>query len=201
MSVLPHPCSLVRDDLQTSSQPQESPVFTIVSPGPARWEKGIQLLLPALKLLKTDQFRCRIQWPDQIFDNDGNELTKDEEHSEIISESLSSEQYRELLLSADCIVLPYLREAYFARISGIAVEAMLLGIPIIYTKDTWVADMVSQFGAGLGIPSGDIEALGKSIDTLAEHPDLWKEEAEVKAESARLHFSEEKFQSLLWGID
>ncbi len=198
MTVLPHPCCLFSEKTGPAAQSNPDTGFTLVSPGPARWEKGTHLLLDAVAKVDSPDFNCKIQWPDAVFSPDGVELKPDSPHCEFLKRPLSSEDYTALLAGADCIVLPYLREFYFARISGVAVEAMLMGIPIIYTEDTWVSDMVSQFGAGLGFPTGDVDALAKQISRIAADSAHWKAAAAEKIAAATAHFSQGNFQSGLW---
>lgn len=199
MSVLPHPCCLSDSSPADPAQSDADGTFTLVSPGPARWEKGVHLLLEAIEKVEEPEIRCRIQWPDKIYNPEGVELLPESDCCEFLATPLTSEEYKALLARANCIVLPYLREAYFARISGVAVEAMLLGIPIIYTEDTWVADVVSEFGAGLGFPSGHVDALAERIRSIARDPAGWRKNAQARIESARTHFSSENFQNALWG--
>lgn len=61
------------------------------------------------------------------------------EKVQLIYEPLPSQRYRELLLSADIIVLPYTPDNYYARSSGILVEALSAGIPVIVPAGTWMA--------------------------------------------------------------
>jgi len=57
----------------------------------------------------------------------------------LIKEPLSSEEYQNLLLSADINLLLYDRTAYYARSSGIFAESLSLGIPVIVPAGTWMA--------------------------------------------------------------
>ncbi len=62
----------------------------------------------------------------------------------LTSAPLSSADYRRLLLSADVVLLPYERDNYYARSSGILVEALSAGIPVIVPAGSWLAQ---QFAA------------------------------------------------------
>jgi len=199
MSVLPHPSCLAKAAPSLHSRPDSDSTFTLISPGPARWEKGIHILLDSMGYLSNESIECLIQWPDPVLSPEGEEVTTSLKSCHLFRDPLSSEDYESFLEKADCIVLPYLREAYFARISGVAVEAMLLGIPVIYTNDTWIGDMVEKYGAGLGFPSGDAEVLASAIQSVAEAPAKWKSEAADRTGAARTYFSSETFQNLLWG--
>ncbi len=52
---------------------------------------------------------------------------------------LTSAQYEELLLSAGVLLLLYDRDNYYARSSGIAVEALVAGVPILAPAGSWLS--------------------------------------------------------------
>lgn len=52
------------------------------------------------------------------------------------------------LRQADAIVLPYHPASYDKRISGILIQALTRGIPIVTTKDTWLDKIVSRYECG-----------------------------------------------------
>jgi glycosyltransferase involved in cell wall biosynthesis len=58
---------------------------------------------------------------------------------EVIYGPLSSDQYANLLLSADVVLIPYDRDNYYARSSGILAEALSAGIPVVVPAGTWMA--------------------------------------------------------------
>lgn len=58
---------------------------------------------------------------------------------ELFKEPLTSEQYRELLLSGDINLLLYDVNNYYARSSGILVESLSAGMPVIVPAGTWLS--------------------------------------------------------------
>jgi glycosyltransferase involved in cell wall biosynthesis len=58
----------------------------------------------------------------------------------LITEPLSTEGYRDLLLSGDINLLLYERDNYYARSSGILAESLSAGIPVIVPAGTWMAE-------------------------------------------------------------
>ncbi|MEM7600657.1 MAG: glycosyltransferase, partial [Verrucomicrobiota bacterium] len=199
IEVVPHPVcidSSAACDREKGRAPDKP--LTLICPGPARWEKGAQLLLAAMSEIGRSDIRCVLQWPDPVRSPAGVVVEPDSALCEIVTEPLSSEEYKSLLCQADCIVLPYLREFYYARISGIAVEAMRLGIPLIYCEDTWVADMVGLHGSGIGFPSGDATALAECIRKFSADRETWQRAAETAAASAKSYFSAEHFLDVFW---
>lgn len=62
----------------------------------------------------------------------------------LITEPLTSEQYRDLLLSGDINLLCYDPNNYYARSSGILVESLSAGMPVIVPAGTWLSQQFRQ---------------------------------------------------------
>lgn len=58
---------------------------------------------------------------------------------QLVTSPLTPDEYRRQLIGADLVVLPYDRESYFARSSGVLAEALAVGIPAIVPAGTWMA--------------------------------------------------------------
>jgi len=80
----------------------------------------------------------------------------------LLTESCSSEQYRELLVSADIMVLPYREDLYYARSSGVVIEALAAGVPVVVPATSWlakqIADPVYRYLANLAGSGKDVSA-------------------------------------------
>jgi glycosyltransferase involved in cell wall biosynthesis len=55
---------------------------------------------------------------------------------------LDSNAYACLLMSSDVVLIPYDAERYYARSSGILVEALSAGIPVIVPAASWMSDVL-----------------------------------------------------------
>jgi glycosyltransferase involved in cell wall biosynthesis len=178
--------------------------------GPARLEKGIDIFQAAIARVLANEpqgnARFVIQWNMPMLDASGQIIRPDadlerSDRVRFLTEDLSSEDYKTELLNSDCIVLPYRRESYFARISGVAVEAATAGIPMIYTRGTWCEDLVQSAGAGIGVPDGDPDALADAMVEMAANISSYRQQAAAAADRARSAHSAETFIDLLWGLD
>jgi glycosyltransferase involved in cell wall biosynthesis len=58
----------------------------------------------------------------------------------LITEPLTTQGYQDLILSGDISLLPYERDNYYARSSGILVESLAVGMPVIVPAGTWMAE-------------------------------------------------------------
>ncbi|OYW09052.1 MAG: hypothetical protein B7Z53_03700, partial [Rhodospirillales bacterium 12-71-4] len=81
----------------------------------------------------------------------------------LLDKALDHAAYEALLASADVVLAPYRREIYEDRTSGVALEAIATGRPLICTRATWLSDLLDRHGAGRAIPDGDVEALQDAI--------------------------------------
>lgn len=72
--------------------------------------------------------------------------------------TLDPESYAELFRGGICLQ-PYRREEFTDRVSGVMLDAMSAGCPVIATEGTWMARAVRRFDAGLLVEDLSPEAL------------------------------------------
>ena len=176
--------------------------------GPARFEKGIDVLQAAIARYLADPAnppaRFAIQWPTPIDDAHGQPYFPDATLAasgkvDFITEPLDSDAYDALVAATDCMVLPYRRSSYFARISGVAVEAVTGGIPVIATADTWTSELVERLGAGIAVSDGDVSGFATAMAAFARDRVLLAGKARGRREAALAELSGVAFLELLWG--
>jgi glycosyltransferase involved in cell wall biosynthesis len=213
--VLPHP-SLVgtspgepsRND--NPDRGAKSNPIQLILPGPARYEKGVDRLLEAIRELGADTelpyLQFIFQWSQPFLLPDGAELGPDDVEKfgseritfRTIRSPLSSDDYQRLLVESDVVILPYRIEGYFSRISGVAVEAMLLGKPLLFTKNTWVDSISRQFDIGVPMdrtPSSIASAIRSSVTKLG----ILRETATSRQAVVAEFFSAKNFRERLLG--
>src|SRR6185369_9537754 len=116
-------------------------------------EKGFPLFVEAARSLQNASLKliaqCHLDDPD-----DGTaatargELEKLEgERVQLVREPVDSKRYYEILSMADIVVLPYRERNYRARTSGVLVEALAAGKPVVVTKGTWLEEQTLQANA------------------------------------------------------
>lgn len=119
--------------------------------GDARTEKGYHHL-PAIiddlwkKYVKTGKVIFKIQSNFNIPGGEPNPaLAKNllsvfpSDKVELISDPPSLKEYTDLLLSSNIILLPYERDNYYARSSGVLAEALAAGIPVLVPEGSWMS--------------------------------------------------------------
>jgi glycosyltransferase involved in cell wall biosynthesis len=175
--------------------------------GPARFEKGIDLLQAAAERFLAERPGARaefvIQWNQPIYNENGSiyqpspALVADS-RVRLLTGALDSATYDTEMRRIDCMVLPYRRESYYARISGVAVEAVTAGIPVVFTENTWMADLVGSVGAGLSIRNNDIDSIHKALNEAYDQREYLAENARAQIPAARLVHDSAKFVEQLW---
>jgi hypothetical protein len=119
--------------------------------GDARKEKGFHLIPHVLQELwpdyaATGRIACTLQAnynipqgePEAVIAK-GSLLGMPRGVVELLDRPLSSEQYAALLLSGDINLLLYDRDNYYARSSGILVESLAAGMPVVVPAGSWLA--------------------------------------------------------------
>lgn len=205
--VWPSPRVAPYENLAVGTRLAGSPVvFSCL--GPARFEKGIDVMQAAIKVYLTahpaGNARFVIQWNAPIIDAQGAPYLPDPElrvdpRVIFIKESMSSAAYDAAVAATDVMLLPYRRASYFARISGVAVEAVTAGIPVIYTHETWCEDLIDEVGAGIGVADNDVVGLADAIAAMTIGYADYRAAARGRAHEARRSHSGDAFLEKLWG--
>lgn len=204
-AVIGSDCSMLGSD----SLPTRTPVkpIVVVAPGLARYEKGSDIFQGAIRLVFKNMpsdapIRFVMQWPEDFILPDSRWCRPDpdllqDERVEFSNDLLTDDAYLDFLKRADLIVLPYRSESYRARVSRVAIEAVMLGKPIVYTEGTCTQEVVKMAGAGVAVGEESSEALALAIcEALSNLPYL--QCAAVKRSNKAVDFySAEKFRANL----
>ena len=142
------------------------------------------------------------QWPEDFDLPDGRRCAPDhdllkDERVKFSKDLLTGEAYWDFLQQADVIVLPYRSESYRARVSRVAIEAAMLGKPMVYTKGTWISEVVEMVGAGVAIAEEIPQSLAEAIQMAIGDLDMLQSEAECGVERVRKFYSVSSFHHLL----
>lgn len=181
-------------------------VIRIASLGNARAEKGILEIMVATTMLPSCiddrklEFVLQVNDPDNLCRNKIIEFRRGASRNvSFIKSALSSEEYRQLLESVDVVLLPYWHDVYNARTSGIFLEAIAAGKVIIATEDTWMADELSKYGAGLLTGDQDPRSLASAIVKVASDFKDLSRLAKERAEGCRAVHSADSLLARLLG--
>ena len=176
---IPFEQSLLRAALAARGTRREGDKLTIVYLGDAREEKGYQHLPQALSYLWRDYVEPgRVRFVLQSnFNTPGGEpgiLSASQNlagflHTILKSEPLQPAEYYEMLAGADIVLIPYSAQRYRYRSSGVLVEAMGAGKPVVTSAGSWMATQVGPEHAVLfDTPAGLGPAIAAAVDRFDE---------------------------------
>jgi len=61
------------------------------------------------------------------------------------------------------VLAPYARESFASQVSGVVLDALLHGAPVVATRGTWPGAQVERFGAGVAIGERTVAALAAAV--------------------------------------
>ena len=94
------------------------------------------------------------------------------------------------------MLLPY-RDPYVLRVSRVVIEAMKLGIPVVTTMNTTLADQAGEFGSMLVCDLNSERSLAKAISQAVTDYTQLVQRADAREPAARDHFSVRHFREIL----
>lgn len=121
--------------------------------GDARLEKGYNLIPEAIEKLSLLDIKRSYRFVIQSnFNSEGGEKGIAEareklekmKNVDIIYKSMNSKEYYENIMNVDAILIPYDSERYVARSSGILIEALATGKPVLTSAGSWMSSQVSD---------------------------------------------------------
>jgi len=118
----------------------------------------------------------------------------------VIERSLSAEEYRALLASADAVLLPYDGLTYRSRTSGPFVEAICAGKPVVVTEGTWMARELGESQAGICVRDGEAEDFASAICKLCLSFDQHAAAAQQFGSQYRAYHNPDSFLDHLLGL-
>jgi glycosyltransferase involved in cell wall biosynthesis len=218
-SYLPHPVSPTQDALPSSptslscpplaplpgaagcvaTADQPSAMITMASYGGARHEKGCDLLVDAVHEYCRRHPDSRVRFVLQSVDGDEqlwgrlNGIPS----VRLISSYFKNGEYHRQLAQTNVLLLPYRRSSYGLRGSRVVIEALVLGLPVVATAGTTLAQQAEQFGALQLCNDEDSGSLVAAIAGLERNYESFAAIGRQRLTKAREHFSVENFRNLL----
>jgi glycosyltransferase involved in cell wall biosynthesis len=174
--------------------------------GDPRQEKGAALLphiiRQALHSGPNDKFKFLLQsggkkkrWLSELHSN----LDEFGNAVELLPSAISREAYLDALHRCDIILLPYDPQSYPPeRGSGLAVESVLAGKPIVAMADTFAAGLVTPES---GVIATDAASLAKGLVHIAANIGRFQAGARREQQSARSKYDPVRLYSQLIGLE
>jgi glycosyltransferase involved in cell wall biosynthesis len=181
------------------------PAIKLVYLGGARAEKGFHLLAAAQDVLRK-KYPGKLLWRLQAPLSGGLEepevsmarqrlLSVRDGSVELVEQNLSPAEFQSLLLSADIVLLPYLPGYYRARSSGILVQVLAAGKPVIVPAGSWLSSQTGGLGA---VEFREISGFPEAILQALQQRGKLTAEAQGRATAyARLHSADALLDALV----
>jgi len=202
VSLFPHPVPPASEYRQPTNEDE----ITITCPGFARHEKGNDLLQEAILAILSSpdnqRFRFIMQWAEPFAMPNGSLLSPhprllNDPRVEFLNQSLDSAAYEQLLARSHLVILPYRQESYHHRVSRVAIEAASRGIPIIYTRGTWMSEIAKLAGCGIEIEEESASSIQNALERAATGYQQLKEIALRNASKVASFHSTNQFSLML----
>jgi glycosyltransferase involved in cell wall biosynthesis len=116
---------------------------------------------------------------------------------ELINDNLDKSAYSALLSRTDLIVLPYRRDSYHNRLSRVAIEAAIHGIPLLPMSGTWAEDLSILAGGFVVIEDESPEAVAAGLIAALKSLDELKRSAQAGRGRVAAFHGATTFRSLL----
>ena len=151
------PCSsttFTDEEIEHYREGQSADFNVVCFPGNLRPEKGMAVTLDALFRINEDEEFSETQFIVRRFKKNDEEDEVDyykcilRKGIEWVEGELSSGSFKTMVASADIVVIPYSKEAFGMRPSGLFADSILLEKPVLVEAGTFMARYVEAFGNG-----------------------------------------------------
>ncbi len=172
---IPHTATGKAGEGDAGVPPKKEGRLRFIIMGDAREEKGVPLVALALAQLAQRPDFGTMEFVLQAFIGSRHhvamepfldafrQLEQAGENVTLIDRALDEAAYHAFLTSADVVLIPYQKTAYFSRTSGIFTEAVANGKPVVVTEGTWMSGQLGDSGAGVLCADGSAESLAEAI--------------------------------------
>ncbi|MEM9619530.1 MAG: hypothetical protein AAF936_16370 [Pseudomonadota bacterium] len=116
----------------------------------------------------------------------------------VLHDALTSADYENLLLSSDAIMLPYQRDDYRVRSSGIVNEAIAAGKILIATKDSFPGNRAVECGGAACVTTTEF---GQAAARIARDPAAYRKAAAMAQAKYVQKYASQNYARLLLAVE
>lgn len=211
--IVPHvtalpPWKVYQSDERNVSVNSDKPIV-LGAFGFTRFDKGLDILQDAIRILgqrdARRNMRFVLQWTGDYRLPNGTRVCKDpqllrDSFVQYIPAFSSSGEYYEQLANTDIMVMPYRRAFYFDKLSRVAIDAALAGVPFVFPSGTWLESFANVHGSGVAFRAEDPFSLADAIFIAVDTFEEIKSKAETRRQFVAPAFSAKAFFDCIAGF-
>ena len=111
--------------------------------------------------------------------------------------ALDNESFLDLFRQSHISVLPYEPAAFAMRTSGLLIDSLYHGLPLVVPRGTWLADIVEDHACGVVVGENSPDQLADAVhEVTRNYPEL----ATKARSAARAYFAENSWKALAQSI-
>lgn len=190
---IPYPCFLETERCEGSSERHQVPVLLAL--GGTRYDKGLDILLEALKSVK-EPFRLIIAGKEESFKKFDIEqqIQSYQSSVELQLRFLSEEEVLQYLQNSDIIVLPYRKE--FDGASGPMCEGIYLGKTIVGPNHGSLGKLILQYHVGYVFESENPIALAECLNQALAQKFIYDDTAKAEQKELEPELFQKRYTEL-----
>jgi len=172
----------------------------VLCPSTLQYAKGYDLLPPMIQGLAKDRrlrFVVREVYQSSTPDPLRRMVKPLYRDAEVLEGHLSPAEYAREVKRADIIVIPYRKETFYGRTSGVLADAIQSGTPIVCTRETWAGRCVDSLGIGATFRDGNVDELSAAVSRVVDNLDEYRSRVNDERVEWVAQNSPEKFLSFL----
>ena len=112
---------------------------------------------------------------------------------------LDRETYYQLISECDIVITPYMMEDYLVQTSGIIVDSITMRKITIVPQNTWMSDIMTEWGVGESFVSGNVGSLVAAIEEVLDNlPQYLTKSTNIDVEGFQKAYSASTFLDMLF---
>jgi len=157
--------------------------FIISYLGPARREKGFIDFVEFIKFCRKAKFdykfilQCNGAYEKDVIRKIVELKNEMPEQLEFIDKPLPKDEYEKAINRSSIILLLYSSMRYSGAISGILLEALYSGKPVIVRAGTWLANQIDKYGGGVVVDNMSLDNLRLAVEEIRSNYGRYEAEA------------------------